>query len=142
MPPGLSQYLAEENAIVDVQAAMIGEDAASIQAEALAVDEELDQEPVGSVGQLLSANVDTVEHAKQQGGGHCPGIAFFKKTAARAEVAITDSEYGFLAIHLCRIEALLTNLPEVHEAPFPPSLYARISCKRLFSSVGRTLSAR
>src|SRR5436309_1788806 len=110
---------ATEDAVVNVQCALVVKNVALIQAKAFAIDEELNQEPVGSIGKLLFAYRDIIENAKEQCGRHCFRITLLK-CAARTEIPVANGVDGFLAVELFRsqylgIKAIFTNVTEVQE---------------------------
>jgi hypothetical protein len=56
--------MAREDTGVYVQAAVIFKHTALIEAKAFTIDKELDQEPIGSVGEFLFTDINIVEYAK------------------------------------------------------------------------------
>ncbi len=103
-----------------IQRALVVQDFALIQAKALAVHKQFNQQPIGRVSQLLFTYIDTIEDTKQQGCGICSWIAFFEG-APCAEIAVADRVDRFTAMQFLRVKRIFTDLPETHNLSFLPS---------------------
>ena len=77
---------------------MIIKEHASIEAEPLTVDKQLNDSPVRNVSQFFLDKGSSVENAVEQSGWSCFRIALFESTAS-AKVAVANSIHSLLAVH-------------------------------------------
>jgi hypothetical protein len=109
-----------QHTTLQVERTLVAKDSASGQVEALPIDEELDGEPVRSIGQFLFSDGNSIEDAIEQGGRAGAEVVLFE-SAARGKIAIANAIDAFLCVNLFGVKTFFGDLPEIY-ACFSSSL--------------------